>query len=1035
MPRTDELRTYPSPETALLVIMDGAPIALTDNADLVGYDTGGGHDVRLGLTRAGLSYRFELDLRIGQLKQSPMAFSVIDWDDDLARMFGAVDDTKQQLGDVPWGGGSAVAPNSSLAARTDLFDMNIGVERIGPAGERRQYPAPPDATIGWDHSIALDGTGLAGAPVSENPIVWNGRRIELYRVYRDRVTYPHTTGTATWRPMSEARLLWWGTMRDAGRVVSRRWTHECDGPESLFRKPLALGWQRTPVIAVGDITLVTTGSERETGVGITLDIPGGGVGFDTYHLNEFTTDITATSYDGIRDEIRALIDLAAADASLDGPFEDVPGCHVSMDASSAVSIVTTTIAYAPAVLRLCLHRKVWAALGYDVDVQQNLDADDAMKVEFFSMDRPNAGTFAASVPGGDYWRGAFSTGQDRFDPHNGGATRVFEPLYSSGTHILRADLSGGGQVIQLGDATLGDDTSQSTVAHPGQLARPVASLPGDPEAPVEIDGVACNRSGFWVFFGKRRSAETTSMMSSEDVIDEVWVGEASWVDARGLVSGDKIIVTRWWPPERFGYSSKYGITSDWVARQATVDSDDGYIQALPIAVLGYTPLAGDGESGGFDAAHVVLQRLLHTTGTSTGWSSYADDPAAVLDAGGNEPAGGHAIRRDGEVADLGLAIPEARIASPSAFAAVADTVELSSTLDVKYAFAGGYQAADVIRSLMQPFGWCWHLRGGQYGIWCPADSLTLADATLVLDRSALATEYDDEGDLSQELREFQPIDRWRFDYSLRPHDAKTSKLERLSPDEGFRYRPGDVEIAVMAHGHRNPPGDYQRLRVLSEWWARRHFAVKGYDLDLITAEDVWPGTIARLTDPRLVTPDGTYGVTNRLAIVTSVRVRLDVDGGSASCDLLVLDDRTSTPKLNAPVAMARGYDSATQRLYLYPNGFGIEGFTNDAGQWVEPTYAGIAQFGGNATVEVWQFDGSTLAQTFGGTVSGAGADYITLTARTGTYYRDMDSIVVLSNSREANGAWVTTNFAPICNDAGQYTDDASVVQDGFNWEP
>jgi hypothetical protein len=363
-------------------------------------------------------------------------------------------------------------------------------------------------------------------------------------------------------------------------------------------------------------------------------------------------------------------------------------------------------------------------------------------------------------------------------------------------------------------------------------------------------------------------------------------------------------------------------------------------------------------------------------------------------------------------------------------------VESDAILRVKATVSSGDPALDVIKSMMQPCGWAWHLRNGQLGIWAPSDPLTLTDATVVLDRT-VKTRTDEDADYDPPKHGFrftQPVDKWTFDYNRAPHLGTTAKMEKLSPDRSMAYRPGTVNQTIIAHAMRQPLGVVERLSTMSKWWARRHFPVPGYPVSIIEAEDLWPGTIVRLTDPGLTDPRGSYGVTNRIAIVTSVRVTLGVKTGTAAVDLLVLDDGGTAPRHHAPVAMARGWDSATSRLYLYANGFGIEGFTNDAGQWVEPSYAGIAQFGGNAILEVWQFDGSTLTQTFSGTVSGSGADYVTLTATSGTYWRDMDSIVVLRSTTIANAAWVDTLFSPICTDAGTWTDVATPTN-GYNWEP
>lgn len=1033
MPTTTQLRSNPGVQVAHLFLMDGIEAAFTDRRELVGYATGGGHDVQLGLQRDGLSYRMALDLRTGEVMQSPATLPLDDFADTIVDLFKASDTTEQALSDVPFGAGTAIAPGEGLGARTELHGMHVGLESIADNGARHQFPVPTDAASTWGllHTIAVDGAGTESAPVSADPIVWNGRRCELRRVYLD------TDGTP--RPFSESVRLWMGTLRDEGMPRGRRWSIEAAGPEALLQKPLALGWQREPVTAVGDLTLDSTGDERENAFGLHLQIPYGGGGGE-YARYLFTTDLAGVSATELRDEVRAMIAAAAADGTGDGPFEDIDGCHVSMDSQAHVRIKTTVATNLAADLRICMHRKVWAALGYDVEIQRRLDPPDAKAVRFES---PDFGVFSSTVPGGDYWVGVFYTGTDDTTiypngANNGGATRIYTPLYDAGTHTLVADLNAGaGQVFRIGDATLGSDTSQSTVAHPGQLMRPIASDPTDPAAAIEIDGVPCTHTGFWLFFGKRRFTGGGDFVENyafglDEVFDEVWIGEASWVGGTlqqtGLVSGDRIIVTKWWEPGLFGFASKGGITSDWVARVSTGDPEEGIVRAVPIAVAGY--------SDGFDEAHKVLLRALLTTGTSAGWSSFAADGAATIAAGENEPSEAPSLRCDAEVAQLGLGIPAAWVAAPSEFDAVAATVSSSEVLKVKAAFSGAYPAGDLLRSLMQPLGWCWHLRDGAFGIWCPAEGLTLYDATLVLDRSVRG-QIDGSRFTppSQGLRYLQPIDRWRFATNLKPHFGGTTLVERTSLDRAFAYRPGTVSHDVLAHHMRRPEGIYERLHTLSTWWARRHFPVTGYPISILEAENAWPGTIVRLTDPELADPRGVYGVTNRIAIVTAVRVDLADGlrgrGGTASVDLLVIDDGASNPRYHAPIAVAIGYDSATQRIITSTEGFGVPG---GGALFVEPAIDGIVPFGGDAVVEGWQWDGSTLAQTFSGTVDSAAAGYVQLTgAITGTYYRDRDTILVLRPTTTANAAWVDTIFSPISGDDGQWLDVATPT-DGYSWE-
>lgn len=1062
MPTSSELRELLDGSLELLhvghvLLIDGCELAFCDHRGLVGISTGAGHDVVLGLSRQGLTYRLAIDLRTGQFLDSPLKATVrnVTGDLDLPALWKAIDDTERALDDVPVGAGLPIHPSDDLSTRRDLHGLNVGMERLGSAGERHRFAAPPGFAIGLQHLLRSAQLNLEAAPVSTDPIVWDGRRVELYRVYRDHVTYP-SDETLGWAPFAEWHLCWWGTMKDDGEVAGDEFQIECDGPESLLRRPLGVGFQRTPVPATGQVFL----APEDASIAIKIFIPGSLTGSE-YGDADYTYSITGTTPEEILDDIRSAIeDLATVTGGADGLYNDLPGSAVSMGADASVRISIDVNATVPGEMYLGLSRAAWAIIGYEIDLQSALapDYDERCAVKFRPSDNPGS-PFDDTPAGADYWVGVFATGgfdapspPTETDPQgmtNDGVARVFLPWYSGGTHILFADPTQGGtrdgQIVRVGDAALGIDTSSSTVAHPGQNDRPPASSAADPQAAASIDGTLVDRQGLWLFFGKRR------LNGTDTVIDEYQVARASWTNALGqqdgMVSSDKILVTEWLEPGLFGFGRpRLGLTEgsendlqwagDWVAR-VDAKSDAGLVQAVPIVGLGYLSTT--------DRADVVLQRMLLTTGTSSGWSSFSGDTSATCSPGDNEPAVPNELATlDAEIAQLGLAIPAARVQSVASWDAAVDTIDVPTILEQKVAFSGGYQALDVARALMQPIGWCWQLRGGRYGVFCPADPIGLADAEFVLDRSVKAKKHkdaDNEGAF-QQLRKWQPVDRWTFDTSWAPHLNRTAeKIELQSPDPGYAYRPGDVPLTVPAHAYRGRGGLVDRVAHVSKFWSRRHFEVKGYRVGMLEFEDCWPGTIVRITDPALVDPRGTRGITNRLAIVTAVTVTMGPREGTTTLDLLVLADRSITPRLHAPVAVGTSYDSTLLRAYVLDNYFSIEsdGTWSDAGHFSEPSYTGIAAIGGLPNVAAIQWDGDTWSQTatasLTSVVTTPGSSYLQLSHVTGTIYRDMDTLWVLQARDEAeNAAWVEALFAPICDDDGTYTDDAAAAQPGYPWE-
>jgi hypothetical protein len=625
------------------------------------------------------------------------------------------------------------------------------------------------------------------------------------------------------------------------------------------------------------------------------------------------------------------------------------------------------------------------------------------------------------------------------------------PLYQSGNHVFFADLNGGrGQVVRLGPAAFSAGVTSTTVRHPGQLSRPISSEPGSDGTPISIAGIGeCNRQGFFLFYGKRRTE------GSEEEFDEWWVGRACWqggaLQQDGLINGDTIMVVEWYDARLFGFP-RGRPNADWVARVSVIDGEEnGMTYAVPIVSLSYFP--GDA----LERADQVMQRLLLTTGTSSGWSApAADDPE--LDPGDNEPADvdytGPEQLRDAEIADLGLSIPEDLVQPQGAWQQEVDLVDTPDILNVKVAFSSGYQAEDVFRSLMQPVGWCWHMRGGRLGVFCPAHPITLADATVVLDRSAKAKSYKQQEQevggkrkgSDQKLRAFAPVDNWIASFNWAPHlNRVQSKFTTQAPDAGYRYRPGAVDRQVMGHHHRpNFVGWAQRTAFLARWWARRHFLVKSWPVHLVNpGEDCWPGTIVDLTDPELVHPDGTRGITNAVGIILSTRT--DIGQGVKMLDMLVLGDRSTTPRLHAPIARGWGYDTTTRRISVRDNEWAIKtpaGTWSDAARFVEAALGTTTLLGGNALIKCLQWNGVSFSETLTGDVEAIdttpGASYIQLASgtTTGTYLRDMDTLVVLVArvSHGQDAAWVLARYAPICDEDGNF-DEGTGDEPGFNWEP
>jgi hypothetical protein len=111
----------------------------------------------------------------------------------------------------------------------------------------------------------------------------------------------------------------------------------------------------------------------------------------------------------------------------------------------------------------------------------------------------------------------------------------------------------------------------------------------------------------------------------------------------------------------------------------------------------------------------------------------------------------------------------------------------------------------------------------------------------------------------------------------------------------------------------------------------------------------------------------------------------------------------------------------------------VAGFEHiDVAAFAEPEWSSD---GGNASIQVLQYDGNTWTTAGYQTVASVdtAANTITLsgTLSGGTgYYRDRDSVVVFREFANQGAAWVLNNYAPIAADDGTVGGNAA---DAVKW--
>lgn len=991
MPDTDALEVRDDAQWELVFVVEGIAIAWCSHRFLEALSTGEGHTMRRGLVRDGMRRRLEIDMRQGPLVPQTMRVRIHDQTGDLAELFSSDRDAFEYL-DL------TIDPGDDLSLRTNLHDMHVGTERIGPNGERRQYPVPLGDTIGRQHYAGSWDSQLGAIPtkVSEVPLTWVGRRCGLYRVYRDHVTYPDDYSEG-WRPAAEWRLIWWGSMRDDGRLRGRLWELECDGPDSWLRKDLGLLTQRTPVGVSPTFAYAADEAEGAVYIDKIFLQPGG----DDIGAVAFASVFTADDILGLREEFAALVSAGADAAGSTGPWSDTSG-NVFATLGSGHSIAARWSSDFPTVQAISiirffvvLHRRMWERLGWDLSQSENAGPFE----HFFMSEIPQGVISACGEPPSE----EYVVLQIRLRESDTPIYEV-EPRFEGGVAPLDPTRITDGQVLNLSNNTAGE------VTHDGQLWAPVASDPSDATIGYDLpDGPECDTQGLFLLQGDRRFA------GQEDEFEETAILQCSWVDQQGTVLNNQVVATRLWGPRRFGIDRPL-LSSTW-------SQQVNGIQARPVLYIGYQ------HANGYDLAHVVMQRLLLTTGTSTGWSSFSEDLPLGIDPGDNDPpilAG--FVRLDTERADLGLAIPRAMVQSPDAWQGAAQTAD-EDALEVFVAIEPGTNAEDVLEGLMRPLGFAWSLAGGAYGIFTPHDPIQESDVLWVLTRQQQEGDYSGRmGEPDQDLREYAPVDAFDVQWSKTVYgDDYRFSAKIDAADAGRRYRPGGIVEPIEAPYHRRTNTASSTIRdrqsARAEFWSRRHYTVHGFPIVPSIGRRIWPGEGARITHPLLVDPVASgYGVTARRARIIAIEEDLGRDSSSFRVDFLAYAERTTTPRVHAPVARGYGFDSDTDTILVRDDCLGLGGGWIDAAAFVEPSYVGLDQYGGDLDIHWWQWDGTGWSATGSGTVQSVsttpGACSITVSDLSGVYYPCQDAIILPTTVDLQTAEWGLALFVGVGDEDG-----------------
>jgi len=1032
-------------------VIDGIPtIFVTDEgldadwADASGFMT----------THAGLQFPAGLgcgiDLRSGLLTDDTATLTVDDVDGTLAELFrSARADATPLITTIEPGDVGPVAVRS----------RHVGTEFIGPAGERRQYSCVPGFAVGLKHygqneAFALS---LGSTQVSMQPLLWAGRRCAVYRVAR--------VG-GVWQPLADAKRVWWGTLRGQGGYRRGTWSFSAYGPQAwasgnlgrgLFDDPITV----LPVTEVGEFTYLFSS--------LTIYAPTSGTIFYDYgDMVDGTYLVGVAGYDNVAAAVNSFLADVIADNTLGNEF-DLYGNSIrfSKDKGNDGILVqwkrgdTTSIGdphvdsgdtqNLSARLRLTAHENVWRILGYDVRLQVGgpdgrdpVDNEDQYgRFEPVGTDGYYAGEFWSANAKAmlDVEKGEFTGDAGIDDYANHGSERRWPPLYPGGAVTFTGEP---GQEFEL-------DTLEPVLLA-GSASRPLPADPDDDSIPYSLGGGVgdVTAQALLVLEGPYRRQGDGDQVDPVDgyafqIEKERRLGKTVQVvrvayrqSSDGTVStgtGDlpRFVVVQWYPPRLFGFDFS-PLPGTWGAfRDPPPDSET--ITARPLVALGDARDAGDKISE-------VIRRVLTTTGTVGEW--YADSGLTVplyggdgwpayLDVGANDDGG--QVPSDAEDATLGLGVPSSMVQGPAHFAAVEDAAIGPDLRRCKVAAIGVLSAREMFARLLAPTGIGLSLAGGKYGVidcWAlpsPGDSVLTITPELYAGQAGKP----DSSQATQSLRKWSAIDKLdvkaRIDPGTRDYAVT---LTRSATDGGAVYRQheqskhsivADYVLDQRLAGVLGTSwlGDFgTRWRRGFEFWAEDNSEVV-VKLHAADGLDTWPGDAVLLSDPTLLSGSGDYGIS-----VAPGRVLGRVfDAERETVTLRILVASEANFRLYGPAALVTRYveneGGVGYRLELEDDYFGDRVGTLDVDGFAEPDWS---TEGGNALIEVFQFDGSTWTSGIFGEVTSvnavAGACRIQLAgALTGnTFYRDRWSIVVLRDWADQTAAWVLRWLAPITLDDG-----------------
>lgn len=1048
-------------DVAALLLIDGIPIAFSNDERITA-----AYVAALGENHTSVHFGLELprglndtlDLVTGLLADSSATFSISDVDGTLAALFasdrGDIDELLFEL-----------EPGDTALASE--YDRNVGVELIGPAGQRRRCSCIPGWNIGDHHisSAQAFAYGVEPTSVSDSPRVWVGRRMALYRLVR--------SAAGVWPADISTSLVWWGSMLGRAEPEDRVWPIKAAGRESWAMGTIGIGLPKEPLRARAVVQLDPDLGETMMRANLaTVYLYDLNIAAETTFVLQSTDSsslIGASTYE----DIAAIFDAWLASIAAIGG-----GASFDSQGNSSLGFSTTSgddgvwIRYdrtqdagwlggfwTVARLTVTMHEKVWKALGYEPSVQ-NAERDPVDNFDQY-------GKFEQSpewLPG--RWQAQFYSASPiamkAFEDNTSfydviseeffsyGYARRWPPIYPGGCQVL--DMGAALQEVQL--------VTLDPLFLPSTKAAPLAADPDQPNAVYTIgDGVgAVTHQGVMIFRGPYRRARDEDNAKApagysfgiEREREEgrtVQVARVCWREgADGSLAIDstnfpRVVIYEWLEPRLYGVGFDR-ISGQWASWR---EAPDGAVETMA------TPLLAIESSRGGDSTPLVIAQLLASTGTAGAW--YTDDTLAVeqfgiggspdLDVGANDLAlddiGDERLGRwtDVHSARLGRRIPAQLIAgAPDLQGSFALAIAELADLDLARCKATTTEPASMrklLGELLSPLGWCMSLAGGRFGMFDPwTFRAPISTGTITSEAYAAKPGDPSSARPKQSLRKLSPIDRLEVQATRDPSANTFAKTFTIAAtDSAAHVRPQTITRQILGthlvHEQAKANGSGWKTDFHTRWnrgftfWASAHYEVT-FTVSAARAGEFEVGSIVSITDSWVVSPGGVYGVAQAPGFVTARS--LDFAAASAKVTALISAD---TLLQYAPAVVVTRYDANDDaegyRLFCEDDAFGSrQGDGYDVDGLVEPDWSTA---GGAALLEGFAFDGVSWTRGIFGTVasidtSTPGSTFVQLSgALTGaTFYSDRWHVFVLREAATQSAAWVSAVHAPICDKDG-----------------